>query len=219
MASPGISGVFNRRRLPVYIVMDHSAAVSGTAIVSLNGGLQNFRQTLGNSTLASLTYLSLIAFADEVDQIPLGLAEHFMPPRFNADGACHLGEALGALRQRLDFDLIPDRPGRPGDLRPLVFVLLAGQPTDAWTARADWLFQQAQARDLNVVGVALSDGAIQPLKRCAPTVLKIESGRAIAITGFFHWMNALAEAALLRAASQPGGSGITVPPPPGVMPC
>lgn len=219
MAGPGSSGSFSRRRLPIYIVMDHSAAVSGTAIVSLNGGLQNFRQTLGTSAVASLTFLSLIAFADAVEQIPLGLVQYFMPPRLDAQGACHLGEALDALQRRLDFDLIPDRPGQPGDLRPLVFVLLAGQPTDAWTTQADWLLQQARAHILNVVGIALSDGACQPLKRCAPTVLKIEAGRAVAITGFFHWMNAVAEAALLRAASQPGGSGINVAPPPGVTPC
>src|SRR5215470_4691212 len=202
MASPGSgfgpapAGVFSRRRLPIYIVLDHSAAVDGTAMVSLNGGLQNLRQTLGGGSQASLTYISLIAFADVTHQVPLGLVEYFRPPRLVAEGVCHFGAALEVLQQRLSVDLIPDRPGRAGDGHPLVFLLLAGQPFDSWQAQGDWLLQQGSTRSINVVGVALGEDAIAPLKRCAPTVLKIERGRAMAITGFFHWVNNLVDAAL-----------------------
>lgn len=202
MASPGISGVFSRRRLPVYIVMDHSAALKGTSMVSLNLGVQNLRQQLGMGMLSvGAVYLDLISFAERVEQTVLSPIGQFAPPRLTAEGGCALGGALAALLRAFEYDLIPDEPGRPGDRRPLVFVLLAAPPTDAWHPEAQRLLQLATGKQANVVGVALSGAAEVVLRQAAPVVVRIDPGRAEAITAFFSWMCAAIQEAVRTAAS------------------
>ena len=206
MASQGTSGIFSQRRLPVYIVMDHSVSLQGTGMVSLNQGVQDLSQQLAMGMLSAGTvYLGLIAFADRVQQAILAPIGLFRPPHLNAGGACALGAALAALRRAFEYDLIPDAPGRPGDHRPLVFVVLGGTPTDIWQPEARQVYQIATSRQANIVGVALSAPAEAILKQITTMVVCTVPGRAQAITAFFSWMCAAIDESARTAVSSAAG--------------
>lgn len=215
MAGQGTSGTFTqRRRLPVYLVMDHSAALQGTSMVVLNLGMQQLSQR----SETGIVYLGLIAFADRVQKVTLAPIHLFTPLPLAAAGACALGAALKDLRQTFAHDLIRDTPERPGDYRPLVFVLLGGTPTDHWQPEAQQILQMATSQQTNivrpnVVGIALRDPAETILKEITPVVLRTapEPGRAPAITACFRWMGSFINEFVTAAAT--GAVGQAVQPP------
>src|SRR5690242_12541581 len=108
------------RRMPVYILVDHSQALLGSRAVSLGAGIQYLRQNLTDDPLCAATvYLSVIDFSDQVQRLMLAPVDSFHPPQFQAGGGSSFGAALRALLTSIKFDTIKSLPDRPGDIKPL----------------------------------------------------------------------------------------------------
>jgi uncharacterized protein YegL len=121
------------RRMPVYFLIDCSAALEGSAQEAVRGMLTTLSQHIVSDPQSRETvYLSIIAFADTARQYPLLPIDTFAVPDMAQGTDRALGAAFHVLLESLQHDLIPTTAGQRGDQRPLVFVLLGGQPTDAY---------------------------------------------------------------------------------------
>jgi len=84
------------RRLPVYLLLDCSASMTGQAIEQVRQGLRALLDDLSTEPMAIETvYLSVITFNSTAQQlIPLTELMQFKEPKIQASGAT----ALGVLR-------------------------------------------------------------------------------------------------------------------------
>lgn len=121
----------NTRRLPVYLLLDCSTSMQGTAIMAVNEGLNMIYRLLMNDLRAQDTvHISLIRFASQAEQDPLTPLLHFRPPVLVANGNTALGAALQLLVQSIREDLVVNTMQRHGDYRPLAFLMTDGEPND-----------------------------------------------------------------------------------------
>lgn len=176
------------RRLPVFLLLDASTAMQGTAIVAANTGIQLLHQALtGDEHSANIVHLSVISCAAASAQRELSPLDRFTPPQLAAGGGCAFGAGLATLEESLELDIIPALPHRPGDRKPVVFALLAGAPADVWQPQADALARSVHARTLTVLACALDDAAEVPLRALGGTVLRT-APRPEQIHLAFQWL-------------------------------
>lgn len=181
------------RRLPVYFLLDTSRALLGTNIVSVTTGVQALCQRLAaHPVCRDVVSVSTIAFGGAVRRLDLAPVEQFALSALDAAGDALLGEALGALEQSLRYDLLEDRPGRPGDFKPFVFCALTGAPVDDWRTPAAVIAARARAKGVNVTGCAFGNVAARDaLAAFAPTVMTASAARTEIFESYFRWVTTL----------------------------
>lgn len=205
------------RRLPVFIVVDDSAALAGTLGVTAEAGLALLRHELsGQTTIADQLFLGVIRAGERAQVDPLTPLDLFVPPRLNTVGPAQLAPALDALAEALRYDLILPTPGRPGDLTPLVFVILARPPHDDWPAAAERLAARARLRPHCIVLVA-EPGATRAALPLSNEVFTLRDGDATHLSNYFAW---IVQAIVTIAQAQLRGDPAIVLPalPPGIVP-
>lgn len=192
---------FNRR-LPVYLLIDHSGSMGGTKIVQVNQGIQLLYTELMNDPRSVATVnISIIPFEETAYQMDLVPIQQFTPPQFSPGGGTALGAAIKLLNDSLDNDLIENKPGQKGDYKPLVFLLTDGMPTDSWQGEAQRLQTRATGKTANVVALAIgADADVSMLKQITPNVLKIEAVTSDVLREFFIWVTASIKTASASAA-------------------
>src|SRR3977135_3393389 len=94
------------RRLPVYLLLDCSASMSGEPIEALRMGVKALIADLRTDPQALETaYLSVITFSSSAQQVnPLTELISFQEPSLEARGATALGDALKVLSQCMDSE-------------------------------------------------------------------------------------------------------------------
>ena len=208
------------RRMPVYILVDHSQALLGSRVVSLGAGIQYLHQNLKDDPLcAAAVYLSVIDFADQVQRRMLTPVDSFHPPQFEAGGGSSFGAALHTLLSSGRYDIIANTPDKPGDIKPLVFLLQGTLPSDRFDDDVNELAKVVLSGSLNVFGVALN-GAVSPLlRRITKVVLLADVSVPAAIPAIFEWILASIRVGVQFAASAHAGT-IELPPlPQGIRLC
>ena len=206
------------RRLPVYLIIDHSASTTGAPLVSINGGVHSLREHLGPSTVCHLVYVGLISFAGTVSTTVLTPVDQFAPARLEVAHGCNLGAALERLRSALERDLIHAQGAHLGDHTPMVIVMLGGSPTDSWQSTGAWLHQEIAAKHVNVIGVALNRDAVDVLRGVCSTVLCFMGNHGADVTSFFRWLSTAIEEMARMAAD--GATSAHLPPlPRRIVPC
>ena len=182
------------RRLPVYLLIEPSAAMAGAPIQAVNTGLRLIHDELMKDPMAIETlWLSLITFGTEARQIvPLAPITQLAPPQLTADGGTSLGAALWLLNQKLDEDIIRNSPERKGDYKALVLIMIMGSPSDAWEPAAEAMrsSQKQKLATITALGCGGADGVEESiLRRIADHVLMMAYVSDDQFYSFFRWVS------------------------------
>jgi uncharacterized protein YegL len=209
------------RRLPVYLVLDVSSSMSGGPIDEVNQGIQLLYNELLNDPQAIETaWISVITFSKEAKQIvPLTELTRFKPPHLVTSHGTFLGAALRLLRQAMDREIVPNKPGQKGDYKPLVFLMTDGNPVDEWQAEAQAIKERMRHKLANIIALGCGPYVNQDvLKQITEAVLLMHDVTAENMRAFFRWVSASVQVASVSA----GGAGVgeaqaqLPPPPPGI---
>jgi uncharacterized protein YegL len=126
------------RRLPVYLLIDCSESMAGTAIETINLAVPAMVRELRSMPHALETVaMSVITFSGDAQLvIPLTSLEMFQFPALKIRPGTSLGRALDMLAACISTDVVTTTKERKGDWLPLVFIFTDGQPTDDWRGAA-----------------------------------------------------------------------------------
>lgn len=204
------------RRLPVYLLLDCSASMSGEPIEALRMGVKALVADLKTDPQALETaYLSVITFSSTAQQvIPLTELITFQEPNLDARGATALGEALKMLDQCVDNEVQKTTPTQKGDWKPLVFLMTDGQPTDSWENAADQIKQKKIA---NIIACAAGPGAdASMLKRITNPeyVVELNNVQPDTLKSFFKWVSSSIKTTSSRLDQVSADGPLSLPPPP-----
>jgi uncharacterized protein YegL len=145
-------------RCPCLLLLDTSGSMSGKPIDELNAGLLAFKEELAADSLAmKRVEVAVISFGGAVKvENTFHTAPHFAPPRLEANGDTPMGAAikqgLDMVRQRKE----EYRASGISFLRPWVFLITDGAPTDEWHSAAALVREGESAKSFSffVAGVA-----------------------------------------------------------------
>lgn len=137
------------RSLPVYLMLDTSNSMEGAPIQSLREGLELFQRELSNDPVARQSVkVGVITFGSTAELVGGTLVPftQFQPPMLRASGATRLDLGFEVLIDSIDRHVTrPIKGGQKGDLRPNVYVLTDGRPTDERGNMSDRLWKPVRA--------------------------------------------------------------------------
>ena len=122
------------RKLPVYVLIDCSASMSGASIAAVRQGIKTLLADLQSDPQALETvWISVITFDSDAKQVvPLTPIDQFNAPTIDASGTTSLGAALKLLLDCVDKEVRKTTPDRKGDFAPIILCVLGSAPTDNW---------------------------------------------------------------------------------------
>ncbi len=205
---PDIAAPPKSRRLPIYLLADTSDRAQpmlGPAGEGLRALVERLKARQGHRARASLALI--VAGAMGRVAMPLADASRFIVPSLVGRGQLELAGALDALLGSLEKDK------QPGDLRPLVLILLRGKPVEGWSAAAERLRKISADRSANVFVVGaegFSDMAmLARLSTLPPLRMPVVSREAI--LELFDWVRATAETVLNQAEIDSSARNVSPP--------
>jgi uncharacterized protein YegL len=145
----------DERYLPVYLLLDTSQSMEGAPIQALQLGLEQFQREVSDDSFAkNVGKVGLITFGSDAELVTDGLVplSSFQPPELVAGGVTRLDRAFEKLLESMDRDVtraVRGEDGHPGDYKPIVFVLIGGQPTDKEGNETDGLWKPAREALVN----------------------------------------------------------------------
>ncbi|WP_299678862.1 VWA domain-containing protein [uncultured Tenacibaculum sp.] len=178
------------RRLPVYLLLDTSASMTGEPIEAVKKGIQFMIDSLKQDPQAIETaFVSIITFDSSVKQLmPLTDVISFQIPEITAKGTTALGEALDLVSYYIDTEVEKTTPLSKGDWKPLVFIMTDGVPTDDIQQG----ITEIKKRNIGQI-VACAAGSranTELLKQITKNVIRLETADAKSISNFFAWVTA-----------------------------
>lgn len=203
------------RRLPVYLLVDCSESMAGSAIEAVDKGIQTLVSELrSNPQALESAYLSVITFDKVARQVvPLTDILLFQPPKLTVRTGTSLGAALRLLLQCLQREVVRSTPTTKGDYKPLVFLMTDGQATDDWEPAAEALRQANNPRIANVYAIGCGpDVDIESLRSITDIVLMLPELTAESFRKFFVWLSASVQTASTRLQDAGTDKPIGMPP-------
>ena len=205
------------RRLPVYLLLDTSASMTGEPIEAVQTGLQALMSALRRDPHALETvYLSVITFGSAAQEVsPLAEVTAFKAPTITASGTTSMGAALTLLAKAIERDVIRGTSERRGDWKPLVFLMSDGGPTDDWRRGKADLEKVPIATLVACAAGAHADTTV--LHELTDAVVKLDTADASTIKSFFSWVSAsvaMTSQKVDLTKRDVGGLGDLPPPPP-----
>lgn len=134
--------------LPTYLVFDTSGSMEKHTQL-LNDTLEFlYNSVVESPRVSEFAHMSIISFNDQADVVVemTDIQDLQAIPRFTCGGRTSYGAAFNLVRQRIDEDIPKLTASGKGVLRPAVFLMTDGIPTDdenQWTSA----FQNLTAKD------------------------------------------------------------------------
>jgi len=207
------------RRLPIFLVLDASGSMSGAPIKAVNIGLKDFEAAIKSDPYAiNTTYISIIVYGNKVQQLmPLTEASRFAAPQLKAKGDPSLGQAITILGQSLVGEVKAAGTQNPGDFKPLIFLIAAGEPTDDWAGPAENFKTLATQRSANLIAIGCGPNVgARTLKQVGKVALVMPNMAPDGIKGLFEWIiqsvKAASRSASMQASTGQEGGGAQLPP-------
>lgn len=180
-----------QRRLPIYLLLDCSAAMAGEPLESMRRGVKALLSGLRNDPQALETVcLSIITFGDSALQtVPLTELVFVPEPIFESskgEGRV-LGAALNLLGQRLQKEYRKATMTSKGDWLPIVVLFIAGAPTDLWDEAAQKILKQVKNFTAIATGPWIDS---QRLKKMGWNVHDLHALQPGALANIVKWVSA-----------------------------
>lgn len=156
--------------LPTYLVVDASASMQPYEDL-LNETLEQVHTTLAESPrISEFAYMSIVAFANN-PQVVIEMTDlESVPgmPQVICSGGTNYGGVFDLLRQRIDIDVDELNAQGRAVLRPAVFFLTDGGPTDKhWDKAFRALVDPAWKRHPHVIAYGFGSAPEEVLSRVA----------------------------------------------------
>ena len=205
------------RRLPIYLLLDVSGSMAGTAINSVSQGIQMFHAALQNDPRALDTaFVSVITFGSTATQvIPLTHCSNFTPPELVAAGGTAMGEAMLLAEERIRVEVVrASTEDQKADWRPIVFIMTDGKPSDTAAVQSaiDSIKQRRYA--VFIACAAGSEASEAIFQGWADTVIRLSDTSEASIGAFFRWVTQSVRTASASAGAVGATDSVRLPPPP-----
>lgn len=131
-----IPGVARPKCLPTYIVLDTSKSMTEHTAL-LNESLKNVHRAAAFAPqVAAFAHMSIAAFNSEAHLVLPMTDINQVPalPRVACSGRTEYAKVFSLLRERIEIDVPALKAAGRRVLRPAVFFLTDGSPTDGWNA-------------------------------------------------------------------------------------
>ena len=120
--------------LPFYLLCDESGSMSGTPIQAVNEGLQKiWKELIKSPATSDKAWVSVISFSDTAEVlVPLtDLQKLTSMPGCQTKGQTSFGNAFRKMKQVIDSDVMNLKAQQLKVIRPVVFFMSDGEPTDS----------------------------------------------------------------------------------------
>lgn len=178
------------RRLPVYLVLDCSASMSGPPIEAVKEGLKMLVRDLSREPWSQgMVWISIITFNSTAEQVvPLTEITKLSEPPLVASGQTALGLALEKLVECMDREIRRRTEEQRGDYRPVVYLLTDGRPTDTGWEQAAQKLRDKKLESF-VACAAGPDADENLLKRITETVIRLQDASPESLRAFIRWVS------------------------------
>ena len=133
--------------LAFYVVCDKSASMAGDPIEVVNENLAEMHRTLiSDPVIADKCWMGVMSFSSLASvELPLSPPHQVLAmPQIDAEGITNYGRAFSLVKSQIDIDL-PRLSQTHRPLRPVVFFLTDGSPSDAtWKADLEKLVDASE---------------------------------------------------------------------------
>ena len=208
--------------LPFYLLCDESGSMSGAPIQAVNEGLQKiWTELIKSPAVSDKARVSVISFSDTAEVlVPLtDLQLLTSMPGCQTKGGTNFGNAFRKMKQVIDSDVMNLKAQQMKVIRPVVFFMSDGEPTDA-----GWQQAHAELTDPNYAfrphimsfGIGSADG--QTINDVATEVGRgVQRQAYLALDGFAP-EKIIAEIihlfiATIIGSTQKAGGGMNIPMP------
>lgn len=178
------------RRLPVYLVLDCSASMSGPPIEAVKEGVKILLRDLSREPWSQgMVWISIITFSNTAEQIiPLTEITRITEVNLVASGMTALGLALNKLVECLDKDIRKRSPEQRGDYKPVIYLLTDGHPTDSGWEQAAQALRQRSIESF-VACAAGTDADESTLMKVTETVIRLQDTSPESLRAFIRWVS------------------------------
>lgn len=176
------------RRLPVFFLLDTSAAMAGVFEVTVQQGLHMLKNELYRHPICQYTvHLSVITFGGTHISQGLVPLRDFTLAGWQAGGKCSLRPAFLSLAEAFRYDLIFPGPTRLGDYKPIVFLILGERPGDSWQDAYTTLKTYPGGLQPLIVTLVTRQRLARELKVLGGHTLLLAPAEGECMTNFFTW--------------------------------
>lgn len=197
------------RRLPVYLLLDCSESMIGSAIESVQSGVDLLIRELRRDPQALETaFVSIITFDGVARQLaPLTELTQIQVPVLQVRPGTALGAGLELLGEAIRRECRRSTPEQRGDFKPIVFILTDGQPTDEWVAAGKKLRDPVGSKIANVYAIGCGDDVdFDVLAQVSDAVFRLADMTPEKVAGLFQWLSASIQTASMAInADEAGG--------------
>lgn len=175
--------MMGQKCLPTYLVIDVSGSMKPHES-ALNNTLRHLHSTLSFSPRVSeFAHISIVAFSSQPWVVLEMIDLEYVPgmPEVSCDGGTNYRDTFDLVRQRIDVDVPKLIAAGKVVLRPCVFFLTDGGPTDrGWEAAFARLVDKSWKRRPHVVTYGFGDASEQVLRQVATKAAFLAEGSGAA---------------------------------------
>lgn len=178
------------QRLPCVLVLDTSYSMNGEPINELLSGLELLAHNLkDDDQAAQKVQLLIVKCGGDAEVISDWTdAENFTPPYLVADGGTPLGEAVALAARELEDRKSQYKSAGISYLKPWLFIISDGAPTDDWRSKAADLVSQEKAGKFTTFLIAVEGADISIMEQFGLRGAK--KLRGIEFKELFEWISA-----------------------------